>query len=300
MSGFGQARADLAETMQRLAALDRVFVAMEEFAGMLGALGQHPQLAYDPAVGRITLEVVVGRVPPRITLAVEDAATASLPAPEPVPARQPALRATRLTKFRTGPWSDAELMTATAMIREGRTNKEIAARLNRIATGIHFNLNPLRKDLAAEEPAKIPSETEGVSTAEHSGAPVPNGGSRGSRLASGRTDASGGGSGAAEGEHPAAGGSPAPSVAPPGLTIAERRVWEHLEAIADPEWPPARDLDMLERMMRGDGASATAEGMGLAKSAIVSRWRRLFPGDVTIELQARLVRVLKMRTEAAE
>lgn len=324
MSSFAQARADVASAMEKLAALDRVFGMMDEFAARLAGIGQHPELGYDAATGRLTLAVVVGRVPPRVSLAVEEAVPA-LPAPGP----SAAARKTLDPSLKTGPWTEEELDLAAELVGQGLTNKEVAARLNRPATGIHFKLDPLRKALAEEaqrEAAEIPGETHGATTAEPACDMVADGGSQGSRLASGRTDdRSGTAATLAEGVEPAAGGSPAPEVAVPSvlaiedcgdssrddpalppsrvqrpadLTMAERHAWDLLDDIADPRWPASRDLDMLERMMRGDGAAATAEGMGAEKPAIVARWRRLFPGGVSIAQQERLVRVLKLRAAA--
>lgn len=292
MSAFAQARADLAEAMAKLATLDRVFGMMDEYAGLLSAIGQRPELAYDAATGRITLAVVVGGVPPRMAISVEDAVPALAP---PVAAKPEQPR--RATQFRTGPWTDAELVTAGELIRQGLSNKEIAARLNRSATGIHFKLDPLR----AAAQSKIPGEPEGVTTADHPGHTEDGtGGSHGSRLPSGRTDGSGSGSGAAEGLSPAAGESPAPalSAVPASFNMAEARLWWHLDAVADSAWPAARDLDLLERMMRGDGAGGVGEHLGIAKDAVVARWRQLFPERPSIDLQARMVRVLKVRVAA--
>lgn len=299
MSGFAEARADLAEAMAKLANLDRVFAMMDEYGRLLSGEGLHPELSYDPATGRVTLEVVVGRVPPRMTLAVEEAVTSprALPTPDAGREVQPTAKARALPQgLKTGPWSDGELVTAAEMIRQGATNKEIAVRLNRSGTGIHFTLNPLRREIAEQGEAEIPSETEGATTVDME---KPVDGSRGSRQPQADADATRAGEQAPEAEEKAsvaAGGSPAPSARAPGdLTLAEVRLWNHLDAVEDSDWPASRDLDMLERMMRGDGAASTAEGMGLGKPAVVARWRRLFPGEVTVERQALLVRVLQAR-----
>lgn len=240
MTAFAQARADLAEAMAKLVTLERVFGMMEEYAGMLSGIGQSPELTYDPATGRIALEVVVGRVPPRLVLTVDEAAHAALAQPEPAPAppAEPALR--------TGPWTNEEIARATEMLRAGRSNKEIAGELGRTATGIHFKLEPLRAEIAEAKTSARKADTSG---------------------------------------------------APLHLTRAERRVWEHLDAISDAEWSDQRSLELVIMLGGGHGAEDAAARWSISKSLVVARWNAMFP-EKGVEAQALMVRVLRARLAA--
>lgn len=302
MSGFAQARADIAHAMTKLATLDRVFAMMEEFSGLLSAVGQRPELSYDDATGRIALEVVVGRVPPRVMIAVEEAApAAALPPPAAPPADDgKAASATRLPRFKTGPWTDEEVDLAAELVGQGLTNKEIAARLNRSATGIHFRLDPLRKLAADDADREAAGRADGRDGAPEAADEDPVGAA--APVEAAELPA------AVEVEPPVlaiedcgddawdASAVRAPAAWPPAeLTMAERHVWEHLEFCQSDAWPPARDLDLVERIVRGDGAGGAAEALGITKGHALARWRELFPGTPSIEDQARMLRVLRAR-----
>jgi hypothetical protein len=78
----------------------------------------------------------------------------------------------------------------------------------------------------------------------------------------------------------------------------EREAEARLDAAQDPDWPVARDLDLVERMTRGDGAGNTAAAMGFVKDAVLARWRQLFPNPPTIEEQAAMLAVLRTRVHS--
>lgn len=367
MSGlFQEAREGLRAARAKLDAIDHLFGLLDTLAASLRNHGQVPELVYDPETGTASLHVRVGRVPPQVSVTVaSDVVARSAPKPSLGDLSDALQGLDSAGAAGIGAVEPSEVPLEALRVQppeaEGARPAAGGSPAPVVRTPVpcpcmgHDEMCPCQN--------KIPSETDGVTTAEHPRAhPDADGGSRGSRLASGRTDASGGGSGAAEGEAPAAGESPAPitykrgawfpqeekrllalhdegkllpdmvqelgragpgvaaklrsllakraipkagavaarvtqapppprpAVAPPAAGPVlqarprhEREAEARLDAAQDPEWPPARDLDLMVRMTRGDGAGGTAEDMGIPKDAVLARWRRLFPNPPTIE-----------------
>ncbi len=101
---------------------------------------------------------------------------------------------------------------------------------------------------------------------------------------------------------------PRPVVPPPstgpilppgqGRPRLEREAEARLEAAASDSWPVGRDLDLVERIARGDGAGGAAEAMGITKDQALARWRELFPHPPTIDEQAAMLTVLGARVHS--
>lgn len=259
MTGFDQARADLRLALDKIKALDEVFELVADFAEHLEKRGEHPVLTFDPDGRRIVLEIAVGRVPPQIFVGVEEAVPA-LERPRPKRASPVALK--------SGPWSEGEEERAIDLIGDGKSNKEIAAELGRTAIGIHFKLDPLRTALQ-EEDAREEVSADALIEADEPGtvaavAPVPD-------------------------------EMPGP---PDHLSLRERRVWEHLTAIADPAWPAERDLELVRLLCSGFGIEDVAARWDIESAALRARWNRLFP-EKSIEAQKTMIAVLGARLEGA-
>ena len=105
--------------------------------------------------------------------------------------------------------------------------------------------------------------------------------------------------------------TPAPEVAPPlppaTLPRELRLVWGRIEALPPaPDWPPARDLDLAERLMRGQKLALIAAEYGLDKSACKARFADLSrgvrdpDGDLAIEAGPKLLAVLRTRLAPAQ
>lgn len=167
----------------------------------------------------------------------------------------------------SGPWSEAEIARAREIIGRGGTNREVAETLGRHMNNVASRCSSFRQELkrAARKPA-----------GEGSARPAP---------------------------APAAPRSPAPGGSSAAHVIAmagsERQVRQRLELLGHPApWTPQTDLALVEGLVRGDGLSATAERIGVARDVARDRWNQLCP-EVTIANQQVVLRVLRDRLRAA-
>lgn len=296
---FKQAREALHLARNKLTAIDDVLGLMDMLADSIRHRGFVPELVYCHEKGRVSLNVVVGQVPPRVSVTVGEApvpvaAKPSLgdlsdaaqglapPAPRAVvtetiklpPAFAPSVKrlATEVAEigrvtptYKTGEWTVEEEAKLLRLHHAGKLIPDMVAELGRKGPGIAAKLRYLlakRIPSAAAAPAPAPV------------APPP--------------------------PRPAAPPPAAGPVLPPGPSLPrlQREAEARWIVSADVDWPARRDLDLIERMARGDGAGATAEAMGLEKPQVLARWRAIFPDPPTIEQQTAMLAVLRARVAA--
>lgn len=172
----------------------------------------------------------------------------------------------------TGPWTDQEGAAALQMHRNGASNLEIAEKLNRDVRGIGPKLRYLLPEAQKQEaappqadPAPAPRQAEAATP------PEPN-------------------------PEPAA---PAQDWAlppmPDNLTNAQRVIWRRLDEMGYPApWTPQKDVQLTEKLVRGDGLSAAADALLIPARDCRMRWNAMLPAK-TVEGQADLLKVLKWR-----
>lgn len=299
---FRAARENLRAARAKLDAIDHVLGLMDALSVSLQNHGEAPELVYDDETGVASLHVRVGRVPPRVSVTVgqeegwrpdvvpkptlgdlsdrmqgldsSGAAEIAEVAPSEVP-----LEALRMqppeaegarpaaggspAPYKSGDWTAEEEQQLLSMHDQGELLPDIADALGRRGQGVAAKLRALlaRRSIPKSRRADPPA----------SEAPPP----------------------------------PRPAVAPPAAGPVlqprprhEREAEARYAQVQDPDWPPARDLELVERMMRGDGAGGTAEAMGLEKPQIIARWRALFHEAAQLEEQAAMLVVLRARVHS--
>lgn len=322
MSGsFQEAREGLRDLRKKLGVVEEIMGSLEIAANSARTRGFVPELAYDRAAGELVLRVNVGDVPPRVQVTIGGQPLGAFMAPEPKPslgdlsdaaqglvepkrplpvetiklppAFPPAAPAAPEAKVsadampadtsdgactqrapapqrprhKTGEWTPEEERRLLDLHDAGRMIPDMVAELDRKGPGIAAKLRYL---LAKRIPSAAPDMGNPISKPAPVASPPP---------------------------RPAAPPSAAGPILPPGAGTSrlEREAEARLAEVQDPEWPPARDRDLLERMMRGDGAGGTAEAMGIGKHDVLSRWRSLFPNPPTIDEQAAMLAAVRRR-----
>ncbi|MEM7317542.1 MAG: hypothetical protein AAF408_00825 [Pseudomonadota bacterium] len=82
----------------------------------------------------------------------------------------------------------------------------------------------------------------------------------------------------------------------PSSTAAEREINTHLNALGYFKgWTPARDLLLAEGLAGGNGPLAVSEDLNVSKPDVVGRWMNLNTDVGSLDHQARLLRVLRIR-----
>lgn len=164
-------------------------------------------------------------------------------------------------EYVTGPFSDDELMTLIDMSAEGKSTDEIATHLGRTRQSVGTRLHHARAKVAARK-------------AKRAAKPAP--------------------------EHtpPPEGETPTPNDM---LSADERAIEAHLNALghAGP-WDAEKDLALARSLARGDGLSRASEAIeGASRDDCATRWAALNTDKTSIDHQARLLRVLKLRATAS-
>lgn len=195
---------------------------------------------------------------------VQSEAGAATEAPDPEEtAREPAPD----PEPKTGPWSEDEIATATEILRKGGVYSDVARALGRTPSHVGWRCNKISKQLRSEAEAKPDPAVQGSAPAEPA---------------------------------PAAGGSPVPAgstpvTAPPA---SARRVQAHLNALGHvAPWSAGLDLDLVERLARGESLTNVAERIGVSRPEAIARWKALLP-EVTIDGQRLLLEELRRRAAA--
>ncbi|WP_284262510.1 DUF3310 domain-containing protein [Roseicyclus amphidinii] len=203
----------------------------------------------------------------------------------------------------TGPYSEAEIEQAAALLRAGKGAPEIAAALNRDPRGVHVAIRRARKAYPKGKPAPQPGvqpHTPGPrqAVAERPAAPVavphppPVSGSRppepgGAAVPSGSFSA--------------------PSAQVGGAKTGIRReVAQWLTMVNnDATWTPAKDLALAECIVRGDGIAGAAMEIEIPSEDCRARWQLLTEQirtgkGLSIDGQSALMAELRERALDAE
>lgn len=77
----------------------------------------------------------------------------------------------------------------------------------------------------------------------------------------------------------------------------EMEAWLHALP-EDPAWPPARDLELVEAIVGGEGAGGAAARLDITKDEAIGRWRMLLP-EPSIDGQTALLEVLRAKVKEA-
>lgn len=179
-------------------------------------------------------------------------------APEPVPG--PA----RVT-LRGKEWSAAEVTRMREIIEAGGSNLDVARALGRSKGAVSPRCAKMRRELATME------RNPAAGTAPPVPAPVP-------------------------ASSPDAAGSSGRGIEQPVATpAAARQVQATIDTGA--AWTPARDLQLVEGLARGDGLPAVADALGCTRKDAGARWRQLCP-VVTLDAQVALLTDLRRQVGA--
>lgn len=85
-----------------------------------------------------------------------------------------------------------------------------------------------------------------------------------------------------------------------GMVGADYEIASHLVKLPEDVWfPPGADLTLATVLARGDGAGAAADALGLEKPLVLRRWSQINTKPSSIDHQTRLLRILRVRADAA-